>query len=379
LACSLGAVACADTQSVDYRGKELAAQNAFCNAGDTTAYPGSRCVTSLPTGISQAVQINTLAAWNGVNGNFVQATVGQQQPTYLAKLVGVSTINISARATVRVQNQQDVCVLGLGRWPSSSSALTLGGSVSSTGTGCALMSDGTVKYASTPTFSGSGWAVDAVQGCVNSGNCNPGVPYNYNSLPATNPLQVLDSKSFNTRTGNTAPCSKSQCGTVTLNPNSAGAYGNLTVTTGDNVTFNSGTYFFYNATIKINGGIVNGTGVTLVLLGDSSLSISGGTVNLSAATTNATSADLNGVLIDDQAPNKSKNAVTINGGGQVALGGALYFPNVNVTWNGTIANTHTTCTDVIANTITLSGSAYMSTQNCTKNTIPQTQVVALVQ
>src|SRR5262249_22867913 len=157
---------------------------------------------------------------------------------------------------------------GLGRWPSSSSALTLGGSVNMTGTGCALMSDNTVKYASTPTFSGSGWVVDAVQGCVNSGNCNPGVPYNYSSLAATNPLQVLDTESFNTRTGNTNPCS-GKCGTKTLSPNSTGAYGNLTVTNGDIVTFNPGTYFFYNATIKINGGQVTGTGVTLVLLGDS--------------------------------------------------------------------------------------------------------------
>ena len=48
---------CADTQSVDYRGKEFAAQNAFCNAGDTS-YPGSQCATSLPTGTSQTVQIN---------------------------------------------------------------------------------------------------------------------------------------------------------------------------------------------------------------------------------------------------------------------------------------------------------------------------------
>ena len=53
---------CADTQTVDYRGKEFAAQNAFCNAGDTS-YPGSQCATSLPTGISQTVQINTLTAW----------------------------------------------------------------------------------------------------------------------------------------------------------------------------------------------------------------------------------------------------------------------------------------------------------------------------
>src|SRR5262249_47273573 len=123
------------------------------------------------------------------------------------------------RATARVENPQEVCVLGLGRWPSSSSALTLGGSVSSTGTGCALMSDNTVKYASTPSFSGSGWAVYAVQGCLSWVHCNPAVPYTYSSLPATNPLQVLDTESYNTRTGNTKPCS-AKCGTVTLSPNS---------------------------------------------------------------------------------------------------------------------------------------------------------------
>ena len=52
-------VSCPDktTATVDDRGKEVAAQNAFCNAGDTS-YPGSKCVTSLPTGTSQTVQID---------------------------------------------------------------------------------------------------------------------------------------------------------------------------------------------------------------------------------------------------------------------------------------------------------------------------------
>jgi hypothetical protein len=151
------------------------------------------------------------------------------------------------------------------------------------------------------------------------------------------------------------------------------------VTTGDNITFTPGTYFFYNATIKINGGTVNGTGVTLVLLGDSSLSISGGTVNLSAPAINTTSSDLNGVLIDDQAPNKSNNAVTVNGGGTVKLGGAMYFPNVDVTWGGTAANANTNCSQVIANTLTITGNAYMTTDNCVESTIAKSQVVALVQ
>src|SRR6476646_9161550 len=48
LACTLAAP-CNDTNnSVDYRGKEFAAQNAFCNAGDTTSYPGRQCAASLP-------------------------------------------------------------------------------------------------------------------------------------------------------------------------------------------------------------------------------------------------------------------------------------------------------------------------------------------
>src|SRR5438132_4474534 len=86
-----------DSQTYVYRGKQFAAQNAFCNAGDTS-YPGSQCAPSLPTGISQTVQINLLTSWNGVSGNFVQAIVSQQQPAYLAKVLGLSTVNIPAQA-----------------------------------------------------------------------------------------------------------------------------------------------------------------------------------------------------------------------------------------------------------------------------------------
>src|SRR5215213_8742097 len=43
LACIIAGATC--TTSVDYDGKQFAAQNAFCNAGDT--YPGSNCAPSL--------------------------------------------------------------------------------------------------------------------------------------------------------------------------------------------------------------------------------------------------------------------------------------------------------------------------------------------
>jgi hypothetical protein len=392
-----------DAQTYDYRGRQFAAQNAFCNAGDTS-YPGSHCAGSLPTGISQTVQIDrgiynagSSPSWTtDAVGSSVRATVNQQQPAYLAAVLGLSTVNIGAQAIAEIKYPKDLCALGLGP---SNNALTIGGSSTITGNGCALMSNNTVKYNSTPSFSGSGWAVNGVGGCVASaGHCDIGVPFNYNMLPSVNPLKALDTASFNSRTGNTAPLTATtpcppagitatKCYKVSPNSAGTGAFKDLSVSNNDYVNFEPGTYFFYNAAIKITGGIVTcstctsaaTSGVTLVLLGDSSVSISGGTVNLSAAKTNSFSSALDGVLIDDQAPDKSKNAVTINGGGTVKLGGVMYFPNVEVSYGGTTQSANTACTQVIANTLTINGNAYLSTDNCAPGTIGKTQVVALVQ
>ena len=57
----------------------------------------------------------------------------------------------------------------------------------------------------------------------------------------------------------------------------------------------------------------------------------------------------------------------------------MYFPNVDVSWGGTAASDFTTCSMVIANTLTINGNAYMSTENCAPSTVAKTQVVALVQ
>src|SRR5262245_14661161 len=150
LACSIsGSSTCDAAHDYVYRGKQFAAQNAFCNAGDAS-YPGSNCA-SLPTGTSQTVQIDQPTA------SRVRAIVGQQQPAYLATVLGLSAVNIGAQAIAEVQNPKNLCALGLGRWPTSQSALTIGGSMNITGTGCGMMSNDTVKYASTPRFDGSGW------------------------------------------------------------------------------------------------------------------------------------------------------------------------------------------------------------------------------
>src|SRR5204863_2789954 len=110
--------------------------------------------------------------------------------------------------------------------------------------------------------------------------------------------------------------------------------------------------------------------------GSSSLSINGGTVNLSAPSDPRTpTSPLNGVLIDDQAT----GAVNINGNGTVKLTGAMYFPKADVSFGGTVQPTNTTCSEVIAKTLNMTGSAYLSTAGCDPSVVARTQVVALVQ
>jgi Flp pilus assembly protein TadG len=395
LSCTIAGATC-DTSSVDDRSKEFATQNAFCNAGD----PG--CATVLPSRISRAVQIDTGNYSAGSfttpaagTGNAVRARVSQQQPAYLTALLGLTTVNIPAQAIALVQNPSKVCGLALGPDPSGGGALKIGGNVTNNGTGCPLMSDASVQFASTPSFTGAGWGVYGASGCSPAGTCaSVSVAHNYFMPYALDPLQGLQSASFNTRTGNTninstkvtCPATNpltgqpypngSKCYNLPPN-NSSGAYsGNFNWGTQDYVTFTgSGTYFFYDASINITGATVTGAAVNIVLLGTSSLTINGGNVDLTALANNTTYPALNGVLIDDQ----TTANVNIGGNGVIKLAGAMYFPKADVSFSGTTQPANTTCSQVIAKTLTMTGTPYLSTDACLPSTIAYTQVVALVQ
>jgi hypothetical protein len=248
LTCSPGNINCDSAQDYVYRGKQFADQNKFCDPRDTSS--SYVCANSPPTGTTQTVKIEQPTSTR------VSASITQRQPVYLVKVLGLfpdGFVDIGAQAIAEIKKPKELCALGLGRYPSSQSALTIGGSVTNTGTGCGMQSNDTVKYASTPSFTGSGWAVYGANGCVNSGNCDPGVPYNYYMPPATNPLQLLDTESsLNTRTGNTSPsCPLRADGYKHCTPNSSGAYGNFpTVSTGDKYFLDPGTYFFRTRPVR---------------------------------------------------------------------------------------------------------------------------------
>jgi hypothetical protein len=182
-----------DSQSLAYRGKEFAAQNGFCNSGDTS-YPGSACAASLPKGTSQSVAIAALTTWKGTSGNFVKATVQQTQPAYFAALLGFSTINIGATAVAVVNSL-----------PAAPCALALTGSISFQGSpninapNCGMASNDPASNAL--NFTGAGTTMNlaslsAAGGCTGSANfCKNALTYR---PPVTNPFAALDAVSMPT-------------------------------------------------------------------------------------------------------------------------------------------------------------------------------------
>jgi Flp pilus assembly protein TadG len=131
------------------------------------------------------------------------------------------------------------------------------------------------------------------------------------------------------------------------------------VTFGNGMTYNlnPGVYYVNAGTFNVGGGAtLNGTGVTIVLTGSganyANVDIgNGATVNLSAPASNATSGiaflgDPNGPLSDTN---------TFQGGSKLNIDGAIYFPSESVVFNNGASTNSTSCTQVVAGSLSLQG------------------------
>jgi hypothetical protein len=385
---------CGVTQTVDYRARQSAAQNAFCNAGGTS-YPGSRCVASLPTGVSQSVQITSLTSWNGASGNFVQATVSQQQPAYLAKVLGLSIVNIGATAIAKV--------VGL---PKPPCALALTGSISFQGSpninapNCGMASNSTAQNAL--NFTGGGMtpnppnvSLSTVGGCAGDASfCN--TAFTHMPAPIVNPFSALDG-ALTTLCG-ANPTLPATCGLSTTSACKPGsspiAYtaatpcANSNITTKGNtaVTLTPGVYFI-SGTLTLKGGSsLTGTGVTLILLPGATIDTKGGgTLTLRGPTSAPNTSSLPAALQPDAGLfqnmaiyDASAAAVQFGGSSNINLTGNIYAPNAAVTFQGN--PTINSCGELIAASIAFNGNATFDSTGCSSATkLPSSQYVQLVQ
>jgi Flp pilus assembly protein TadG len=392
LACSLAAP-CADTNSVDYRGKEFAAQNAFCKTGDTTAYPGRQCATSLPTGTSQAVDINTLTAWNGVNGNFVQAKVQQTQPAYLAAVLGLSTVNIGAQAIAQVKTlPKPPCVLAL------TGSIGFQGSPNINAPNCGMASNDTANNAL--DFTGGGMTINlgslsAAGGCTGAASfCSSALTY---WPPATNPFSALDGV-LTTLCG-ASPSLPATCGLPNCNTNNGPvAYAATSPCTNNNLKTKGNTayplaagVYFISGTLTLTGGSsITGTGVTFILLPGATIDTKGGgTLTLTGPVTAPNASSLPAALqpaanlFQDMAMyDASATAVTFGGNSNINLTGNIYAPTADVIFQGNPTidlGGGNGCGELVAKSVAFNGNATLNSNGCSATTKPNTQYVQLVQ
>jgi hypothetical protein len=406
LACSL-ASPCADpsSETLDYRGKEFAAQNSFCNSGDTS-YPGSKCVASLPSGISQSVTITQLAAWNGVSGNFVQAVVGQTQPPYLAGVLGLPRVNISATAIAQVVKLANPCILAL------KDSISFQGSPTVSAPNCGLASNSNLT--NSISFTGNNGinvsnvgSISGGGGCSQTGGTQCSNVFKF-APPTPDPLSTLNSAMSNLSTANfSGPCGSNSTPTAySATPAAQQCYNLMGNGNGNTFKFGNQIYnlngvYFFSGNVTIGGNTTlqlacsppsSTCGATLILLPGSTLTINGNpTIQLTALSSVSTSqvpAALssklgvsNGVvnlmsklLLYD--PETSSN-VKITGSSTSFFNGITYAPNADVIYQGNTSQNYD-CVEVIAKGVQLLGNSTLNNTGCPTNEQPHSQFVRLV-
>ena len=280
------------------------------------------------------MQINTLTAWNGVNGNFVQATVSQQQPGYLVKLLGLSTVNIGAQAIAQVNSlPTSPCILAL------TGSISFQGSPNINAPNCGMASND--KATNAINFTGGGMSINlaslsAAGGCTGAASfCNTALT---NRPPVTDPFSALDTAMASLPT-------LPNCSGGGLTAYSTGRCTNNNVTlqgTSGSISLTGGVYFI-SGQLQLKGNrAITGIG-TIILLPGASLSMKGtGNIDITANTT-VTAAQLplalqaSASLFSDMALydyQTTPDAITIGGNRQINFKGNIYLPKTAVTFQG---------------------------------------------
>ena len=391
-----------DTQTVAYRGKEFAAQSAFCNAGDSTAYPGRACSATLPAGTSQSVAIDignyVAPTWTtAANGTFVRATVSQQQPAYLAKILGLTTVNVGAQAIAQVGNPTTAnpCVLAL------TGQVSFQGSPNINASNCGLASNDPASNAL--NFTGGGMTINvgsllAAGGCSGAASfCNASTTHTY-SAPITNPFSALDGALTTLCGANPtlpATCglstSSKTCPMFTAYTAATPCTNNNPKTTGNRAYPLTPGVYFISGTLTLTGGSsITGTGVTFILLPGATIDTKGGgTITITGPTSAPAAASFPVSLQADASLFKgmaiydaSATPVQFGGNSNINLTGNIYAPTADVTFQGNPSMTFGAgqCGELIAKSVAFNGNATLNTGGCASAGIPTpvAQYVALV-
>ncbi len=301
----------------------------------------------------------TVSASSTSAGYAVNMTVTGQIKTRFMGIIGFSVMNLTARTKATSNADGLGCVLALDVHMSGSA--TAQGSNTTVLNGCSLYDNS--DSATAMTVGGSAHITTLSVGVV--GNLTGA-----SSITTTNGIQtgigaVADPyansayPAFFSCTAQNFKANKDQ----TISP---GVYcGGITINAGTTVTMQPGIYYLDGGSLQVNGGAtLTGSQVTLVFTsknvsGYATATINGNaTINLTSPPTGSTA----GIVVFGDRNMPTGTSFKFNGGSTQYLGGAIYVPTGDVSFSGG-AGTRTSCTQLIARSVTFTGNSQFAL-NC---------------
>jgi len=288
----------------------------------------------------------------------VEVIVQQPQPRLFSASWTETPVTVTGRS-VALGNAGDGCALALD--PTASGAISAQGSTTVVLNNCSLIANSASSSAVSAggTSSVKTLSVNAVGDVSGVSHFDASAGINSGIAPVSDPYASLTLPSLGSCTAHNTTIKD----TSSLGP---GVYcGGISVNAGATATLSPGVYYIDQGGLTVNGGgTLNGSGVSFVFTSSSgknyaTASLNGGAVvNLSAPTMGWTAGLL--MIADRNAP--VGTSYKLNGGAKQVLAGTIYAPTGALTYaGGAVAST--TCTKMIADTITFTGNSNLAA-NC---------------
>lgn len=313
---------------------QTAATSALTEGGSPAPTLFLQCAAASGTGLLLTINNGPCALGandpNNLNANYVEAVVTKQVPTVFAGLLGVHTVQISARAEAGKSSPASPCLNITG---AAGQTLTLNSGASivdGVGSTCSV----NVNSSGAPAVMENGGATVnvgsyTVHGTVtdNGGSYTPTPTTGAPTMP--DPFQAeitAGTLSTPTKPATSSTCCNPVGGATTLQPGYYSSDLNFNGS-GYTVTLNPGLYYF-DGGINVGGVTLNGTGVTIYLANGQLNMNSASTINLTAPTSGPTA----GLVIWQPASNTSQ--MNLDSASNSKWGGGVYLPGAQLTLNG---------------------------------------------
>ena len=285
---------------------------------------------------------------SNANGSY-SGSVTAVVPMTFVGAVGVSSVNVGAKATAISLQRAPLCALALN--PVTSGAFQVTGTGVFTAKGCAVQVNSTSANAISSTGTASAKADEFCVAGKGSGRFSPSPT---TGCPAVaDPLAGLVPPSV----GSCMFTNMNVTTTTTLAP---GVYcGGLSITGNVSITFSPGTYIVKDGPLNVSvSSNLNGAGVSFYLTGNNATTSwgGGGQIALSAPTTGP----LAGILFFQDSLAAPGATSTLMADSSASYEGALYFPtqNLTLTGQGSGQDLPAAWTAIVANTIKTTGDGY---------------------